>query len=129
MEEDEGVCVLFWLWRRCVFCRSRFSQTSSGSGAVSFRGVAAGKFTVKVLAAGFGVRDERVEVPQSEQIDIHLSLVLPVETVTVTSAGVPAPAEDSGAQVAALDQSQLEGMQSIAAADALRFLPGAVLST
>jgi vitamin B12 transporter len=104
-------------------------QTSSGSGAVSFRGVAAGKYTVKVLAAGFGVRDESVEVPKSEQLDIHLSLVSPVETVTVTSAGVPVPAEDSGAQVSALDASQLEGMQSIAAADALRFLPGAVVST
>jgi outer membrane cobalamin receptor len=56
-------------------------------------------------------------------------LVSPVETVTVTSAGVPVPAEDSGAQVSALDASQLDGMQSIAAADALRFLPGAVVST
>jgi len=104
-------------------------QTTSGGGLVSFRGLAAGKYTVKVLAAGFGVRDESVEVPKSEQFDIQLSLVSPVETVTVTSAGVPVPAEDSGAQVGALDASQLDGMQSIAAADALRFLPGAVVST
>ena len=104
-------------------------QTSSGSGQVSFHGLAGGKYTVKVLAAGFGVQDQNVELPDAEQLAIHLSLVSPIETVTVTSAGVPIPAEDSGAQVSALDSSQLEGMQSIATADALRFLPGAVVST
>jgi len=104
-------------------------QTSSGNGQVSFRKLAAGRYSTRVLAAGFCVRDQSVEIPKTEQIDIHLSLVSPVETVTVTSAGVPVPAEDSGAQVSALDQSQLNGVQSIAAADALRFLPGAVVST
>ena len=104
-------------------------QTSSGGGQVVFRGLVAGEYSVRVLAAGFGVRDESVEVSKAEQVDIQLSLVSPVETVTVTSAGVPVPAEDSGAQVSSLDASQLEGMQSIAAADALRFLPGAVVST
>jgi outer membrane cobalamin receptor len=104
-------------------------QTSSGSGQVSFRGLADGKYVVKVLAAGFGARDEGVEIPKTEQTDVHLILVAPVETVVVTAAGVPVPAEDSGAQVSTLDASQLDGMQSIAAADALRFLPGAVVST
>lgn len=104
-------------------------QTSSGSGQVSFRGLAGGRYTVEILAAGFGVRDQSVEIPGAELIDIQLLLVSPVETVTVTSAGVPVPAEDSGAQVSALDGSQLDGMQSIAAADALRFLAGAVVST
>ena len=104
-------------------------QTSSGNGQVSFHGLVEGKYTVKVLAAGFGVRDESAELPKTEQLDVHLVLVSPVETVVVTAAGVPVPAEDSGAQVSALDASQLDGMQPIAAADALRFLPGAVVST
>jgi len=104
-------------------------QTSSGGGRVVFRDLNDGKYVIQVLAAGFGALNEDVELPKSEQIDVRLSLVSPVETVTVTSAGVPVPAEDSGAQVSALDASQLDGMQSIAAADALRFLPGAVVST
>lgn len=104
-------------------------QTSSGSGQASFRGLTPGKYSVKVLAAGFGVRDANVELPAAQPLEVRLALVSPVETVTVTSAGVPVPAEDSGAQVSALDASQLEGMQSIAAADALRFLPGAIVST
>jgi vitamin B12 transporter len=104
-------------------------QASSGSGEVSFRGLLDGKYVVRVLAPGFGVRDQNVEVPKAEQIDVHLALVSALETVTVTAAGVPVPAQDSGAQVSALDASQLAAMQSIAAADALRFLPGAVVST
>ena len=104
-------------------------QTSSGSGQVSFRELLAGKYVVQVLAAGFGVENQNVELPAKGQLDVHLALVSPVETVVVTAAGVPVPAEDSGAQVSALDANQLEGMQSIAAADALRFLPGAVVST
>jgi outer membrane cobalamin receptor len=104
-------------------------QTSSGSGQATFRGLADGKYVVKILAAGFGVQDENVELPKTERLDVRLALVSPVQTVTVTAAGVPVPAEDSGAQVSALNASQLDGMQSIAAADALRFLPGAVVST
>lgn len=103
-------------------------QMSSGSGQVSFQGLADGKYVVKVLTAGFGVRDENVEIPKTEQLDVHLTLVSAVETVTVTAAGVPVPAQDSGAQVSALDASQLDSLQSIAAADALRFLPGTVVS-
>ena len=103
--------------------------TSSGSGLAAFHDLAAGKYSVKVLAAGFGVQDAKVELPGSQPLEVQLALVSPVETVTVTSAGVLVPAEDSGAQVSALDASQLEGMQSVAAADALRFLPGAVVST
>jgi vitamin B12 transporter len=104
-------------------------QTSSGSGLISFRGLANGKYVIKVLAAGFGVQNQDVTLPDTEQIEVRLALVSPVETVVVTAAGVPVPTEDSGAQVSALDASQLDGMQSIAAADALRFLPGAVVST
>jgi len=103
-------------------------QTSSGSGTAVFHTPGSGKYVVKVLAAGFGVRDEKVDLPKADLVDIHLALVSPVETVVVTAAGVPVPAEDSGAQVSALDASQLEGIQPIAAADALRFLPGAVVS-
>ena len=104
-------------------------QATSATGQVSFRGLAAGKYSIRVLAAGFGVKRESLVVPQSEEITVGLEVVSAVETVTVTAAGVPVPAEDSGAQVSALNASQLDGMQSIAAADALRFLPGAVVNT
>ena len=104
-------------------------QATSATGQVSFRGLAAGKYSIRVLAAGFGVKVESFVVPTSEELTVGLEVVSAVETVTVTAAGVPVPAEDSGAQVSALNASQLEGMQSIAAADALRFLPGAVVNT
>lgn len=106
-----------------------FVQTTSGGGQVAFRALADGKYTVQVLAAGFGSRSESVEVPRNGLLEVHLAVVSPVETVVVTSAGVPVPAQDSGAQVSALDAGQLESMQSVATADALRFLPGAVVSS
>jgi len=102
---------------------------ASAAGKVSFRGLQAGKYSIRVLAAGFGVKEQSVTVPTDEEIAVQLAIVSAVETVTVTAAGVPVPAEDSGAQVSALNASQLDGMQSIAAADALRFLPGAIIST
>ncbi len=104
-------------------------QTASGGGQVSFRGLAAGKYSIRALAAGFGVKEENLIVPQAEEITVQLEIVSAMETVTVTAAGVPVPAEDSGAQVAALNASQIDSMQPIAAADALRFLPGAVVSS
>ncbi len=104
-------------------------QPASASGQVSFRGLEAGKYSIYVLAAGFGVKEQSVTVPAAEEVTVQLAIVSAVETVTVTAAGVPVPAEDSGAQVSALDASQLDGMQPVAAADALRFLPGAVVST
>jgi len=104
-------------------------QPASATGQVFFRGLEAGKYSIRVLAAGFGVKEQSVTVPTTEEVTVQLAIVSAVETVTVTAAGVPVPAEDSGAQVSTLNASQLDGMQSIAAADALRFLPGAVVST
>jgi len=104
-------------------------QPASATGKVSFRGLEAGEYSIRVLAAGFGVKEQSVTVPAAEEITVQLAIVSAVETVTVTAAGVPVPAEDSGAQVSALNASQIDGMQSVAGADALRFLPGAVVST
>ena len=103
-------------------------RTSSGGGEVLFRGLADGRYLLKVLAAGFGVRDQNIEVPHSGPIEVSLAIAPATETVTVTAASVPIPAEDSGAQVSALSAGQLDSMQSIAAADALRFLPGVVIN-
>ena len=42
---------------------------------------------------------------------------------------IPSPAEESGADVSTLENGQLETMQPVAANDAVRFLPGAVVNT
>ena len=51
------------------------------------------------------------------------------ETVVVTATRTPVPSQAAGAQVDTLSSQQLEVMQPIAADDALRFLPGAVVNT
>ncbi len=51
------------------------------------------------------------------------------ETVVVTATRTPVPSQAAGAEVDTLSSQQLEVMQPIAADDALRFLPGAVVNT
>jgi len=74
------------------------------------------------------VRDEKVDLPKAEILDVHLGLVSAGGTDRRNARTVGGARGRFGAQVSALDASQLEGIQPIAAADALRFLPGAVVS-
>ena len=52
-----------------------------------------------------------------------------MQTVVVTATRSPVPIAESGASVSLLDASELQVMQPVAATDALRFLPGAVVNT
>jgi outer membrane cobalamin receptor len=93
-----------------------------------FSGLDAGEYRVEVLAPGFAPQKVTVRTPQQSSVAVQLSVAGPQQTVVVTATRTPVPAEESGAPVALLDQQALENMQPVAAADALRFLPGAVVS-
>lgn len=97
----------------------------NGVAVVSVRGE--GPFQVKVLAAGFA--PETVNVSTQKEIAITLHLAAASETVVVSATRTPVAAEAAGADVDTLNASQLTTMQPIAADDALRFLPGAVVNT
>lgn len=102
-------------------------QNSSPEGTVVFRGTGSGPYRLRVLAPGFAAQS--VDVPSGNEITVSLSLAVAVETVVVTSTRSPVPSEVSGANVNTLSGNELELMQPIAANDALRFLPGAVVAT
>ena len=102
-------------------------QDSSALGTVAFRGTGAGPYQVRVLAPGFAA--QKVDVDTGGEITVSLSLAAAAETVVVTATRSPVPSEDSGASVDSLSGQQLEAMQPIAANDAIRFLPGAVVAT
>ena len=87
-----------------------------------------GAFWIQVLAPGFAPQTEDVPA-HSDVITIRLHLAAASATVVVTATGIPAPAEESGADVSTLENGQLETMQPVAASDAVRFLPGAVVNT
>jgi vitamin B12 transporter len=102
--------------------------TTSAEGLVEFRGVASGRYHVQVLAPGFAEETEDL-TPATEIVTVELRLAAAAETVVVTATRTPVPTEAAGADVETLNGAQLETMQPIAADDALRFLPGAVVDT
>jgi outer membrane cobalamin receptor len=85
-----------------------------------------GVYRVEVLAPGFAPRSLDASAPGA--ISAQLAIATQPATVTVTAAGTPLAAERSGSPVESLDAAQLELLQPVAASEALRFLPGAVVN-
>ncbi len=103
-------------------------QTTSAEGIVVFRDLASTSYSVLVLAPGFAAQANDVSSSQAG-VTVQLRLAAAAETVVVTATRSPVPSEESGADVEALNNSQLQVMNPIAANDALRFLPGAIVNT
>ena len=70
-------------------------------------------------------------MPESNNglVTVHLTLAAASETVVVTATRTPVPADTTGASISTLEHENLETMQPVATSDALRFLPGAVVSS
>jgi vitamin B12 transporter len=101
---------------------------TSGSGFASFTGLADGNYSVRVLAAGFSPATEAVTLPEKTVVQVRVSIPRPSETVYVSATRTPVPLEETGAAAGSLDSAQLTAMQPVSAAEALRFLPGAVVA-
>ena len=85
-----------------------------------------GSFRVRVLAPGFAA--ETVDVPSQGDVTIKLRLAPAAETVVVTATRSPVTGEAAGADVNTLTSEQLTTMNPPEAADAMRFLPGAIVN-
>lgn len=103
-------------------------QTTSAQGAAHFASVPSGELRVHVLAPGFAEEWTPVASPAAE-VTVSLQLAVQTETVVVTATRTPVPSNESGASVDTLSGAQLDTMRPVAANDALRFLPGAVVNT
>ena len=102
--------------------------TTSGLGVAHFRDVPSGALRVHVLAPGFAEQWTPVSSPATE-VTVPLHLAVQTETVVVTATRTPVPTDESGDAVETLSGAQLDTMRPVAANDALRFLPGAVVAT
>ena len=103
---------------------------TSGEGLAIFRETASSSesYRVQVLAPGFAA--ETVDVSATaEVITVKLRVASAAETLVVTATRTPVASQAAGAEVDTLSSGQLEAMQPIAADDAIRFLPGAVVNT
>jgi vitamin B12 transporter len=103
-------------------------QITSAEGLVTFREAAATSDHLQVLAPGFAAETANLS-SSTETITIKLRLATAAETVVVTATRTPVPSQAAGADVDTLSGGQLETMQPVAADDAMRFLPGAVVNT
>jgi outer membrane cobalamin receptor len=107
--------------------------TTSAEGVANFAelksgDLSSGSYQIQVLAPGFAPQTENVPT-HTDSITVQLHLATASETVVVTATRTPVPAEETGASISTLESAQLETMQPIAASDAVRFLPGAVVNT
>jgi vitamin B12 transporter len=103
-------------------------ELTSAEGFAVFRGVATGPHQLRVLAPGFAVETTAISAG-ADSVTIQLRLAPSSETVVVSATRTPVSAEDAGADVATLNHQQLQVMNPVAADDAIRFLPGAVVNT
>jgi vitamin B12 transporter len=103
--------------------------STSGEGMVSLNGLTDGRYRVQVLAPGFAPQTAEVSVPQPSVLTVNLAVAGGSEIVVVTATRTPVPEQESGASVSTLESGQLQAMQPVAASDAIRFLPGAVVNT
>ena len=97
---------------------------TSAAGVAVFHTTGAGPYRVRVLAPGFAAQT----LDATGSVTVQLQLAPASETVVVTATRNPVPSETSGAEVSSLSAAQLEVMQPVAANDALRFLPGALVN-
>jgi len=102
-------------------------ESTSAKGLVIFRETVSSSYRVQVSAPGFAA--ETVDLSSTAELTIKLRLATSAETVVVSATRTPVPSQLAGADVSTLSGGQLELMQPVAAADAIRFLPGAVVNT
>jgi vitamin B12 transporter len=112
-------------------------RSTSGEGEAIFHLDSATGLRAQVLAPGFAVAWSDVEnasslSPLSSKTLIKLQIALQIaaasETVVVSATRTPAPEQETASSVSLLSGDAIETMQPTSGADALRFLPGAVVN-
>jgi len=104
-------------------------ETTSPEGLATFHPTAAVSYWLRVLAPGFAEQISEVSATTDEPLTVQLHIAPASQTVVVTATRSPVPGQSANASIAALSAAQLEIMQPVAANEALRFLPGAVIDT
>ncbi len=101
---------------------------TGAEGVANFQRLSPDSYRVQVFAAGFSEQNLALELKTSRQITVHLAVEAPSTTVVVSADRTPLSVADSGALTSWLDAGQLQTLQPVSAIEALRFLPGAVVS-
>src|SRR5260370_42570 len=109
-------------------------RSTSGEGEAIFHLDDATGLRAQVLAPGFAVAWSDVKTPSSSsvgtliQVQIALQIAAASEAVVVSATRTPAPEQETASSVSLLSGDTIETMEPASGADALRFLPGAVVN-
>jgi vitamin B12 transporter len=104
-------------------------ETTSPEGIATFRQTRSERYWLRILAPGFGEQKAEISSAESGILTVPLRIAPVAQTVVVSATRSAVPSDLANASVAALSAAQLEVMQPVAANEALRFLPGAVIDT
>src|SRR6202140_4024942 len=103
-------------------------RSTSGEGVAIFHLDNATGLRAQVLAPGFAVAWSNVENSSPSATLIKLQIAAASETVVVSATRTLAPEQETASSVSLLSGDAIETMQPTSGADALRFLPGAVVN-
>jgi vitamin B12 transporter len=103
-------------------------RNTSGDGEAVFRWDGATGLRAQVLAPGFAAAWANVDPSSSSPVLVKLQVAAALETVVVTATRTLAPEQETASSVTLLSGDTIETMQPASFADALRFLPGAVVN-
>ena len=111
--------------------------TTTGADGVARAGVAPDgplipgvMYELEVLAPGFAPYRTQVRPEQGSSgvARVQLAVASAAQSVSVTAERTPLPLDESAANTSSLDSRDLAAMQAVSVADAIRFLPGAVVA-
>jgi outer membrane cobalamin receptor len=104
---------------------------TSAQGIANFSNLTDAGLRIRVLAPGFAESWQTLsaDTGKTGEVTVDLQLAVATETVVVSATRTPLPNDVSGGSIATLSGAELDTMRPVAANDALRFLPGAVVST
>ena len=105
------------------------TQTTVGDGTAEFSHLSDGEYRVVVLAPGFAEQAQQVSLPQTSSLTIALKLATTPQSVVVSGSSTPATVETTATSVGLLVADQLTLLNPVASSDALRYIPGAVVSS
>ena len=103
--------------------------TTTGDGLVSFTNLADGAYQAEVLAPGFAAQTVQVSLPRPDPVAVELKLATTPQTVVVSATATPDVASETGASIDFLNGQQLTLLNPPTAADALSYIPGAIVNT
>src|SRR5262249_31626525 len=102
--------------------------TSDSSRTAVAANVAPGSYRVEAQAPGFARKITTAQFVNDSRIDLQLTVASMPQTIVVTGAETPVTGNETSRPTEIVSNEELINRQPVTAADAIRFLPGAIVA-